>query len=935
MKKIVSMLLIVALTLGAFGSVSFAAGNSVDIWNEKGIITVTVGGKTSKASSSTVNNSVALGLNSSGQLLVSWYKPDNKVKTSNMKISPSEINLHGKLNFVNLASTLENIPLNVKSDATVSKLNNRSSEIKVESGSTVGKLVSISDLPMVIDGVTSQLHVRSTAGTVELNGKSSIARAEGGASINVNGEVLSLQALNKGEVSVQAGARVNGVSSNGGTVSVLQSATLRDIEASNSTVNIEGDVTGRLSSKGSTNVSIKSGAKVKNLTAIDSSKVSVDTNTALNTVETKGSSSFTLQRGAVANEIRSENSSKLFIYGNITGTLFSKDTVEISTTSDTRINNLESNGSSTVSLVSGSFVKNATADYSSSITADRGSEIMNFYALSNSRVNMSGSANSLTCKENADVVLNDGSKVSSLNNTDSIRNVTLKTGSIIGAVTDNKRINSEGGRIDSSIMSGVVTEKPVDPNPTAMPSFSATATPAATPTATATPTPTPTPSLTIPVTMVSAPSNTQLMVTMPQMDGLSFKLTGYNYNGSVYYPIYNTYSGMYTLTLSSPLQPGMYYTLTVSKAGYKDYVNSYIMTSLAGVNRITVLSNNGLVTINQPRGSLQLIANVEPISAPNRNVLWSVSDPYIASISATGLLTAIKDGTLTVTATATDGSGVRGSMVVYITNQNSASINEVSLTYLNGTVNLSGTSTSMEYSTNLNSSFITCNSSVTYLGPEGTVTHVTIRDKSYNSSTKTFASQGMSNVTARGITKLGANDGEIDVSGTSSTGFEYMLPNSANWTPANLNNYGDIIGLAAGSYKVRTRGTSTVLPSTYTTVTILEPLNVVASPQKAGVPTTAEVNAGSTATYTIGAMPAQIPNSVKPQISWISAPSNIATSFPETNGSGSYSFNINTVAATPVGTYTFKLIFSYTPSGGAPTEVYTVVCGLDVKSPTP
>jgi|GEM_PF-5864952 len=65
--------------------------------------------------------------------------------------------------------------------------------------------------------------------------------------------------------------------------------------------------------------------------------------------------------------------------------------------------------------------------------------------------------------------------------------------------------------------------------------------------------------------------------------------------------------------------------------------------------------------------TLQMIATVMPTTATNKGVTWSVtSGTGTATITQTGLLTGTKAGTLTVKATATDGSGIEGSLVVTI-----------------------------------------------------------------------------------------------------------------------------------------------------------------------------------------------------------------------------------------------------------------------------
>ncbi|MBN1789447.1 MAG: Ig-like domain-containing protein, partial [Bacteroidales bacterium] len=88
------------------------------------------------------------------------------------------------------------------------------------------------------------------------------------------------------------------------------------------------------------------------------------------------------------------------------------------------------------------------------------------------------------------------------------------------------------------------------------------------------------------------------------------------------------------------------------------------------VTGITVTVAGGLATITTPSGTLQLAAAVLPSDATNKNVTWSIQNGTgQASISATGLVTAIADGNVTATATAADGSNVKGSLTITISGQ--------------------------------------------------------------------------------------------------------------------------------------------------------------------------------------------------------------------------------------------------------------------------
>ena len=79
-------------------------------------------------------------------------------------------------------------------------------------------------------------------------------------------------------------------------------------------------------------------------------------------------------------------------------------------------------------------------------------------------------------------------------------------------------------------------------------------------------------------------------------------------------------------------------------------------------------------TITQPAGTLQMHATVSPKDATKPLVEWSVEDEKgrasdAAVISNDGLLTARANATVTVVATSTDGSRIKGKMTVTITGQ--------------------------------------------------------------------------------------------------------------------------------------------------------------------------------------------------------------------------------------------------------------------------
>jgi hypothetical protein len=88
------------------------------------------------------------------------------------------------------------------------------------------------------------------------------------------------------------------------------------------------------------------------------------------------------------------------------------------------------------------------------------------------------------------------------------------------------------------------------------------------------------------------------------------------------------------------------------------------------VEGINVQGEGGATSIETPSGTLQMEATVVPAFATDQSVTWSLANgTTAASISETGLLTAIEDGLVTVVATANDGTGVMGSTDITISNQ--------------------------------------------------------------------------------------------------------------------------------------------------------------------------------------------------------------------------------------------------------------------------
>ena len=96
-------------------------------------------------------------------------------------------------------------------------------------------------------------------------------------------------------------------------------------------------------------------------------------------------------------------------------------------------------------------------------------------------------------------------------------------------------------------------------------------------------------------------------------------------------------------------------------------------TSLSATCKVTVeptlvtsLSLNRSVATLKANETITLIANVFPTAAQNRTVTWSSSDTSIATVSSEGVVTALKVGTATITATTADGSNLSATCKVTV-----------------------------------------------------------------------------------------------------------------------------------------------------------------------------------------------------------------------------------------------------------------------------
>ena len=133
-------------------------------------------------------------------------------------------------------------------------------------------------------------------------------------------------------------------------------------------------------------------------------------------------------------------------------------------------------------------------------------------------------------------------------------------------------------------------------------------------------------------------------------NGLGIKLL--NPKG-IAYTITNPFgtAGTWTLKVYNLIDENMYYNISLT-------VSAIPVTNIA--------MSEASISM-QVEGTHQLNATVTPSNATNTDYVWASLDESVATVSESGLVTAVAVGGTTITATAQDGSGVYGSCTVTVT----------------------------------------------------------------------------------------------------------------------------------------------------------------------------------------------------------------------------------------------------------------------------
>jgi endo-1,4-beta-xylanase len=133
------------------------------------------------------------------------------------------------------------------------------------------------------------------------------------------------------------------------------------------------------------------------------------------------------------------------------------------------------------------------------------------------------------------------------------------------------------------------------------------------------------------------------------------------------YGLWRTDEGAFLLTQNGEERPAL------------TWMKAYVNDTLTLTQSIKVSASDGSDSVSIKAASVNMVAKVLPENTTIPNVTWSVTPVKLAKIDSNGKLTLLAPGRISVTATAWDGSGIKGTKVIDITDQaNGSSLNEFS-----------------------------------------------------------------------------------------------------------------------------------------------------------------------------------------------------------------------------------------------------------------
>lgn len=169
-----------------------------------------------------------------------------------------------------------------------------------------------------------------------------------------------------------------------------------------------------------------------------------------------------------------------------------------------------------------------------------------------------------------------------------------------------------------------------------------------------------------PATIITDGGTLQLVASVSPNDATDASVTWAVTSGATFATVSAT--GLVTATANGTVTVT---ATSVADGTLTDSIDIVITNQVVAVTSVAVSTENDApATISTNAGTLQLIAAVSPDNATDNSVTWAVTTgATLASVSATGLVTAIANGTVTVTATSVADGTLSDSIDIVITNQ--------------------------------------------------------------------------------------------------------------------------------------------------------------------------------------------------------------------------------------------------------------------------
>ena len=293
------------------------------------------------------------------------------------------------------------------------------------------------------------------------------------------------------------------------------------------------------------------------------------------------------------------------------------------------------------------------------------------------------------------------------------------------------------------------------------------------------------------------------------------------------------------------------------------------------------------VTLNKEELSLlpgetsTLVATVLPENAADKSVTWTSSNTTVATVDATGKVTAKAVGTTTVTVTTTD-SGETASCTVHVNPiaVTGVSLNNNTLRLVNGTSETLTVTVLPENATNKSVTWTSSNTSV------ATVSNGTVTAKSVGTATITATAEGKSATCAVTVTPvlvsgitLNSSTANVNVGSTltltatvtpSNAADKSITWSTSNSTVATVSTSGVVTGVKAGTATI----TATANDGSGVTATCTVTVNNVAVSSITLNKTTLRLVNGTSETLTATVLPT---NATDKTVSWSSDDTSIAS----------------------------------------------------------